>query len=298
MTTATAQERPRRSVSRRFNLALFLLYLLSIGIAAPVIYVTTERQVNAQADKELRLLVDMVRSIQGYVAGHLRPYFLEKGLFNSAGFSGIVATGLIADKFSEFQPAYYIKNSSDNPLNPKNIPQPFEQELLGRFRSDRSIGEITEIGTISGEKMLVSAAPKKSKKGCLRCHGAPDKAPDEIRGSYGETYGYNYKVGDVVGVSLVGVPLKDVQAVAMERGLAAIGLLTALFAIIFVSINVIVRRTLVKPILAISEEAEAISHGRMDKPVEMDRNDEVGDLAHSIELLRRSFVLAMKRMRK
>jgi len=35
----------------------------------------------------------------------------------------------------------------------------------------------------------------------------------------------------------------------------------------------------------------------MDKPVEIDRNDEVGDLAHSIELLRRSFVQAMKRMR-
>jgi HAMP domain-containing protein len=284
-------------VSRRFNLALLALYLLSIAIAAPVIYFATERQVEQQADKELRLLVDMVRSIQGYVADHMRPYLLEKGLFHPAGFSGIVATALVADKFGQLQPAYYIKNVSDNPLNPKNNPQPFEQQLLSRFRADRDLGEITQAGAIGGQRMLVSAAPKESKKGCLRCHGDPATAPEEIKSSYGETYGYYYKVGDVVGVSLVGVPLEDVQAVATERSLMAIGLLTVLFAIIFLSVNLLVRRTLVNPILEISREAQAISQGRMDRPVETDRNDEVGDLAHSIELLRRSFVQAMKRMR-
>lgn len=297
MNAITAKKPPRRSVSRRFNLALLLLYLVSIGIAAPVIYATTERQVNQQADKELRLLVDMVRSIQGYVAGHLRPFLMEKGLFYSPGFSGIVATGLIAEKFEEFQPGYYIKNVSDNPLNPKNNPQPFEQELLSRFRADRTLGETTEIGTINGQRMLVSAAPKESKKGCLRCHGEPEKAPEEISSRYGQTYGYYYKVGDVAGVSLVGVPLENVQAVATERSLVAIGLLTALFAIIFFSINMLVRRTMVKPILDISQEAKAISQGRMEQPLESDRNDEVGDLIHSIELLRRSFVQAMKRMK-
>jgi len=297
MNAVTASDLPRRSVSRRFNLALFLLYLLGIAISAPVIYVTTERQVNAQADKELRLLVDMVRSIQGYVAGHLRPYFLENGLFFSPGFSGIVATALISEKFSKFQPTYFIKNISDNPLNPKNKPQPFERELLSRFRSNRDMGEITEVGIISGQRMLVSAAPKESKKGCLRCHGVPEKMPEEIRDAFAGTSGYNYKVGDVVGVSLVGVPMEDVKAVAMERSLVAIGLLTALFAIIFISINMLVRRTLVNPILMISQEAQAISRGQMENPIEMDRNDEVGDLAHSIELLRRSFMQAMKRMR-
>ncbi len=288
---------PRRSVSRRFNLALLMLYLLSIAIAAPVIYVTTERQVYQQADKELRMLVDMVRSIQGYVAGHLRPFFMEKGMFLSAGFSGIVATSLVAEEFAKHQPGYYIKNVSDNPLNPKNSPQPFEQQLLSRFRADRSMGEITEVGALNGKRMLVSAAPKESKKGCLKCHGEPSKAPDEIKKTYGETYGYYYKDGDVVGVSLVGVPVNDVQAVATQRSLIAIGLLTALFAVIFLSINVLVRRNLVKPILEISDAAKAISQGRMDSPMESERNDEVGDLIKSIELLRRSFVQAMKRMR-
>jgi HAMP domain-containing protein len=294
--TASASNLPRRSVVRRFNLALLTLYLLCVAAAAPLIYLVTERQVNAQADRELKILVDMVRSIQGYVAEHMRPFLMEKGLFYSPGFSGIVATSLIAEKFEELQPAYYIKNASDNPLNPANNPQPFEQQLLMRFRSHRDLSELTETGIIDGHAMLVSAAPKLSAKGCMRCHGEPSKAPEEIRARYGENDGYRYRDGEVVGVSLVGVPLDDVQAVAIERSLIALGALTVLFALIFISINVLVRRTLVAPMLEIAEAAKDISQGRMDRPVDLPRNDEVGDLAHAIELLRRSFVQALKRL--
>jgi HAMP domain-containing protein len=286
----------RTSVSRQFYVTLILLYVLSIAIAAPLIYAHTERQVHAQANNELKLLVDMVRSIQGYVAGHLRPYMLENGLMYSPGFSGIVATTLVAEQFAKRQPAYYIKNISDSPLNPANKPQPFETELLERFRANRNLDLLTETGTIKGNRMLVSAAPKVSAKGCLRCHGDPRNAPEDLRIKYGETDGYYYENGQVVGVSLVGVPLGDIQAVAIERSLVAIVFLTGLFAVIFLSINRMVSRSLVKPIMSISSAAKDISHGKMDKPVESDRNDEIGDLAHAIELLRRSFVQAMKRL--
>lgn len=294
--STTTKTKRRTSVSRQFNLTLLLLYFFSIAIAAPMIYVNTERQVHAQADTELSLLVDMVRSIQGYVAGHLRPYLLEKGLMYSPGFSGIVATSLVAEKFAEQQPAYYIKNISDNPLNPANKPQAFEAELLKRFRADGSLGELTATGTINGKSMLVSAAPKVSKKGCLRCHGDPSDAPEEIRADFGETDGYHYRNGEVVGVSLVGVPMADIQALAIQRSLVVIGFLTGLFALIFLTINWVVRRSLINPIVGISSAAQEISRGKMDRPVESDRNDEIGDLLHSIELLRRSFVQALKRM--
>jgi len=293
--TGSSATLPRRSVVRRFNLALALLYLLCVAVATPVIYVTTERQVNVQAERELKLLVDMVQSIQGYVAQYMRPFLMEHGLFYSPGFSGIVATSLIAEKFAILQPGYYIKNASDNPLNPKNQPQAFEQELLERFRNDRRLEGLRETGLLNDQMMLVAAAPKASAKGCLKCHGDPAKAPEEIRTQWGETKGYHYKSDEVVGLSVVGVPLADVQALALERSLIAIGMLTGLFTVIFLSINVLVRRSLVTPMLTIAEAAREISQGRMDKPLDLGRNDEVGDLAHSIELLRRSFVQAMKR---
>lgn len=293
----TTDNQPRQSITRRFNFALLVLYVLSIAISAPVIYIATERQVNAQADRELRLLVDMVRSVQGYVAQHMRPFLVERGMFYPGGLSGIVTTNLVAEQFKQLQPAYYIRTVSDNPLNPANRPQAFEQQLLNRFRSDRTMGETTEVGVIDGQRLLVSAAPKESKNGCLQCHGDPRTAPEAIKARYGDTSGYNYEDGALVGVSLVGVPLADVQAVAIERSLIAFGMLTILFAAIFLSINILVRRSLVRPILEISDAAKRISRGQLDSPVTTDREDEVGELAKSIELLRRSFVQAMKRLK-
>lgn len=57
-----------------------------------------------------------------------------------------------------------------------------------------------------------------------------------------------------------------------------------------------VRRALINPIVDISNAAKEISLGKMDKPMESERNDEIGDLSHAIELLRRSFVQVMKRL--
>ena len=115
---------------------------------------------------------------------------------------------------------------------------------------------------------------------------------------YGRSSGYNYKVGDVVGLELVGVPIADIDALALKRSSIAVGLLTLLFTLIFVAINLLVRRYLISPLLEITETAQAIAKGRLDQPLTMDRNDEIGDLARSVELLRRSFAQLMKRMRK
>lgn len=286
----------RTSVAKKFNLVLISFYLLSILIAAPMVYLVTERQVNAQAKQELTMLVDMVKSIQSYIAKHMRPFLIEKGLFHSPGFSGIVATSLIAEQFKELQPGYYIKNASDNPLNQQNLPQPFENQLLTKFRENRSLDSAIETGVLNGKPMLVSAAPKLSAKGCMRCHGDPAKAPEQITEQYGTTTGYNYKLEDVVGVSVVGVPLGDVQALAMERSLIVVGTLTALFTVIFIAINIMVKNSLVKPMLQAAQTAQEIAEGKVDHPVEVTRNDEIGDLTHAIELLRRSFVAALKRL--
>ena len=110
--------------------------------------------------------------------------------------------------------------------------------------------------------------------------------------------GYNYRSNDVVGVSVVGVPIENVHEVALQRTGIVIGVLTVLFAIIFITINLLVKRYLLKPILHITNAAHEISRGKLDIPIEVDRNDEMGDLARSVELVRRSFDKLIKRMRK
>ena len=61
------------SVARRFNISLLLLYFLSIAVSAPAIYYFTRTEVFAQANSELRLLGDLVKSIKGYIGKDMRP---------------------------------------------------------------------------------------------------------------------------------------------------------------------------------------------------------------------------------
>lgn len=289
----------RRSLVKRFNLSLIVMYLFTILATTPVVYFLTKQQVYTRAEQDLVMLVDVVKSIQSFVASDLRPYFMKKQIYYSPSFSGIVATSRIAKYLKLKQPQYYISNVSDNPLNPNNKVKGIELDLLKQFRSNRDLGLLNTIGEINGKTYMVSSAPKISKKGCLRCHGNPEQAPEDVKASYGTESGYGYRAGEVVGVSVVGVPLEDVQSLTIRRSLMVVGAITLLFTILFLVINLLVRRLILEPITEITTVAKAVSHGDISREVNVrDRNDEIADLAKAFELMRRSLVAAMKRMKR
>lgn len=293
------QSVPRKKLAKKFNIALVIMYITTVMLTVPVVYWATKKQVYDRAEADLVLLVDVVRSIQDFVATDLRPHFMKEKIFFSPSFSGIVATARIAKYLSEKQPQYYIKNASDNPLNRNNLAYGIELDLLQQFRQSRGSDSITTVGDINGRTYLVSSAPKISKKGCLRCHGNPNKAPADVTETYGQESGYGYLPGQVVGVSLVGVPLADVQTLAVQRSLIIVGAVTLLFALLFLVVNLLVKRLILKPINEITEVATAVSQGDIRRAVLFtQRNDEIADLALAFELMRRSLITAMKRMRR
>ncbi len=175
-----------------------------------------------------------------------------------------------------------------------------ENDLLYRFRLERGITSVNQEGQIDGKAYLLSAAPKISnKKGCMRCHGDPEKAPGDVINRFGTENGYGYRLNDVVGVSIVGVPLEDVQARAVQRGIVVLGVLTLLFTLLFVTVNLLVRRLILAPIIDMTDMAIAVSQGDINRVMTTGkRQDEIGDLSQAFELMRRSLLAAMKRMRK
>ncbi len=286
-------------LARRFNWMLLALYLVSILLTVPAVYLVTQQEVHARANEDLTLLVDMLESIQGYVGTDLRPHFVKEGIFYSPAISGIVAISRIAAELKKRQPQFYIKMAGDNVLNPKNRANPLELDLLRRFRSDRKLSSWKQEGTIHGRPYLVTAAPKvNDRKGCMRCHGNPAAAPADVTETYGTGEGYHYEPNTVVGLSVVGVPLADVEAATLERSQSVIIGLTGLFGLLFIAVNLMVRRLILRPIMDITQTAEAISKGEVDQKIVIERNDEIGDLGQAFELMRRSIVTAMKHMRR
>jgi HAMP domain-containing protein len=84
-------------------------------------------------------------------------------------------------------------------------------------------------------------------------------------------------------------PLKDYLLIFLGIGLAAL-LLTLLLA-------VTLSNSITRPLVSLKDKVVKLSAGDMDTPIEVDSKDEVGDVAHSIELLRKSMKILMKRSR-
>ncbi len=286
-----------KSIRKQFNIALTALYLLSLLITLPLVYYMTAKEVYNNANKELSLLVDMVQSIRTYIRKDIRPELFQRGVLHAPAVSSTVATRHVAGHFRKLQPKYYIKTASDNPLNQDNLPLALEQEILTYFRKNPDEKGLTREGVIKGQRYLVSSRPSISKANCNLCHASPEKAPKQIVKTYGKESGYGYKIGDIVGISVVGVPLNNINIVSVKRGLILAGLMTFMFTLAMIIINGLVKKKILHPLEELSNTAQAISRGELDKSVRIQSNDEMGRLAHSIELMRRSLQTVMKRLR-
>ena len=298
MSEAEKSGKKRSRITRKLNLVLLTMYLTVIAVSIPATYILTKNQILDQANRELSLLVDMVRSVRNVVREDTRPHFLPKGEFFPPVVSSTVMAKTVASKFAKLRPEYYIRIVSDNPLNKENQPDVAEKNILNRFRVNGANGSIVETGFLRNEQYLISAAPAVAKKGCLRCHSTPQETPAQITAKYGEDSGYGYKVGNVVGASVVGVPMANLNQLVLMRSLTIFIVTTVIFSIIFLLINRIIKQSVIRPIIEISEAAQTVSRGSIGQSISMDRNDEIGDLAYSIELMRRSIVVIVKKMRK
>ncbi len=74
--SSTGKVKRSSSVRTRFNRALLLFYIISVLVSIPATYFLTKQQVLSQADRELTLLVDMIRAARNVVREETRPYFM------------------------------------------------------------------------------------------------------------------------------------------------------------------------------------------------------------------------------
>ena len=98
--------------------------------------------------------------------------------------------------------------------------------------------------------------------------------------------------GTVIGATLVGVPIEDLNSAVLKRAGIVIGIITVLFAGVLIVLNRVVERSIIQPILNITQAAQAVSLGRSNEPLVSERDDEIGALARAFELMRRSINIA------
>lgn len=281
----------------KFNLVLILAFLLGLIGSGFFSYNLLQKNAREEVLRNAGLMMDMAIAIRGYTVDQVRPHLADKlaHTFLPQSVPAYAATETISELQKRY-PDYSYKEATINPTNPRNRAQGWEWMLVKDFQKqpdrDQVIGEREQ----KNSRILYMARPIKIKnEACLSCHSEPKAAPVSMVNLYGARNGFGWKLNEVVGVQMVTVPMALPVKNANEAFLTFMASLLAVFLILFIAINLMLNRLIIKPIANISSSADRISTGDFDINEFPEKGrDEISVLGTSFNRMRRSLHKAMQ----
>ena len=221
--------------------------------------------------------------------------FVQEGIPN-------FAAQTIFSNFRQQNPRFQdflYKEAALNPTNPEDFADAFELEVLAQLR--QPLRDDTELLSgyrrLNGNKLFYLARPLVMKDAsCLACHGSPANAPRSLIETYGDKNGFGWQLGDIIATQMIYVPADEIFDQGRQNLRAVTRtLLSILGALVFV-INLLLWRTVIKPLKTLTGVSEAISSGslgrRQNEKLQVlnlealtRRQDESGKLARAFQYM-------------
>jgi protein-histidine pros-kinase len=245
-------------------------------------------------------MMESALAIRAYTIDHVRPR-LQKQLeeeFLPQTVPAFAATETLAALKKKY-PEYSYKEATLNPTNPRDKAEDWEAKIVDAFRANDGLKESHGVRTTQFGRSLYIARPIKITNGaCLACHSEPAAAPASMIRTYGGEGGFGWKLNEIVGAQVVSVPMTVPIKRAQVTFYASLGALIAIFSAMFVILNVLLDRLVIKPIVRMSAAADAISVGKFDLgEIDASGTDEVAKLAQSFNRMTTSLAKAMQLLR-
>ncbi|MFQ6022542.1 MAG: DUF3365 domain-containing protein [Acidiferrobacterales bacterium] len=282
----------------KFNLVL--LFVFSIGLAITGVLSWQILQDNARKEMLDRagLMMDAALAVRGYTVKQIKPLLAlqMKKTFLPQSVPAYAATEVfntVREKHKEF--AY--KEATLNPSNPRDRAVDWETDIVNQFRNNAEQKEIVGVRTtgFGGESLYLARPMQIKNPGCLTCHSTVEAAPKTQLAKYGTANGFGWKMNEIVGARIISVPLSVPLAQARRAFVTFMGSLVAVFVLIIIILNVMLRSIVIRPVTKMSGIADEVSRGNMEAPEFSERGkDEISVLATSFNRMRRSLEKAMK----
>lgn len=289
------------AISKRFSLILLIIFLITLPTMTTVMYYFfRENAIREVAEKAL-LTMNSMESVRKYVGKELRPAVSkgQEGKFLLEGMSGFYILRKVAYNLQEIQPQYRYKQASANPLAPENKADSFEEKLLMKFQGNAAIKELTGLKSDGAVPLYYIARPVVADRPeCMNCHSDPQIAPKEQVERYGATSGYQYIMNSVVGSNIIYVPASVPINIALRSTVMVAVVFSLLFFIQFIVINLLIRKSIIRPIENFVKVADQVSKAKFDNKFEVDTEDELKTLADSFTRLKTSIVMLMDMIKK
>ena len=281
----------------KFNLVLIGVSAVAMGCTGYLSYSILQENAKREVIHHAGMLLETALAIRGYTVSEIDPLLVDqmKTHFLPQSVPAYAATQSF-DKVRQDHPDYSYKEATLNPINLRNRAVDWENDIIRAFRDHPQRRQIIGVRTTPTGPSLYLARPIQVKsQNCLSCHGVASEAPQTMLTLYGSNNGFGWKLNEIVGAQIVSVPMSLPQHSADLAFIKFMSMLAAIFLIMLILLNVMLRRIILKPVIRIAAQADEISMGNM-QVTEFDESgkDELSTLAVSFNRMRRSLQKAMR----
>jgi len=290
------------SIKLKINLLLLLIGLITSLAIGTFNYFEAKDRIITDAYKKAELISSFAMASRNYTVEVMRPLALKvagQGSFHPELMGGFYVAKAIADNFSESQAGYTFKQATLDPVNPENLADVQEREIIELFSADRTNKIQKGVMEKDRKNFIYIAQPVVAKNGCLTCHGNQEKAFIGRVKRYPGPAGYNYAENDVVATFIAYVPiqkaLENLKAAALKTTLASILSILLILGVVWLFLEI----TVTKPIVKLTNLADNMSRGKnLDKAIKSKSKDEIGALYDSYNRMRISVIKLFEIIKK
>lgn len=284
-------------IEYRFGLILAVCFLFGLAVAGYISYTLQFREARAQVIERSRVLLEMGLAMRAYTSQQVAPLVRQLGFekFHPQIVPSYGAQTPLAELRKRY-PDYRYREAALNPTNVDDRATDWEVSLLHTFQKNAEIKELSgEAGEGANRNFYIARPIRMTNPDCLQCHSTPEVAPASMVAQYGHN-GFGWKMGDVVGMQLVEVPITGPNARAAKGLWVTLGALTCVFVLTFAIFLLLLRRYVTNPLDIITRTTRSTSLGAGAEAAKTPLNGQFQDLEQSIARLKISLEEALKQI--
>lgn len=309
----------RLKIGPKLTVILLLVFMAGSAIGGLVLSKSLEHRAEEKVVSEGILLMESIKAVRLYTDQQVRP-LLERQLGEEEFVPEVVPAYSARRVFENLQaenPSYAemaYREAVLNPTNPADQADAFETSLIDQFLAspNSSPNELSGFRALPDRGLVFySARPIRIEQAsCLRCHGAPEAAPQAMLDLYGRENGFGWDLNKTIGTQIVYVPAAEVFSAARQAFSSVMGIFFLVFAIALLCLNWLLKPTVIQPIQYLArlsqrlaaddirseDDVYAAENQRLTTVVS--RQDELGQLGGIFQAMINQVVAREQRLRQ
>jgi len=280
----------------KFNLILISVLLVGFAIAGIASYTILQNNAQKEILDRAKIMMEAAVAMRGYTVKEVRPLLKvqNKRNFLPQTVPAYAATQTF-DRLRKKYPEYTYKEATLNPTNPRDRAIDWEHDIIQRFNNNSELTSLVgKRDTLLGKSLYFASPIKITNPACLSCHSTVDAAPASMIKLYGTANGFGWKLNEVVGAQIVTVPMELSIQQAHHAFVSFMSILAAIFVLIVIVLNLLLRSLVIKPIIEMANIANRMSQGEENLPEFNEKGkNEIAILGASFNRMKRSLEKAM-----